>query len=211
MCSDLLCRYVKDEADGNAAFGAASEVEPKFTSYSDPASQWTAARKGPASFSYSDNYLIDTDHGVIVDVEATRSIRRAEVGATCTMLDRVRDKFDLHPERSIANTACGSGPMLGRLVDHKIAPHIPVMDQAGRKDGTWSRADFEWDAENSQCICPESEALKQFRRNYSDPRGRSRDISRKQQSSRQHRLVGRFGFTALSTLGTLGAPLRRLR
>ncbi|MFT4960282.1 MAG: hypothetical protein ACI92Z_001363 [Paracoccaceae bacterium] len=29
-----------------AAFGAASEVEPKFTSHSDPASQWTAARKG---------------------------------------------------------------------------------------------------------------------------------------------------------------------
>ena len=53
-----------------AAFGAASEVQPKFTSHSDPASQWTAARKGPAFFSYSDNYLIDTDHGVIVDVEA---------------------------------------------------------------------------------------------------------------------------------------------
>ncbi|MFW2590277.1 IS5/IS1182 family transposase, partial [Sagittula sp. SSi028] len=47
-----------------AAFGAASEVQPKFTSHSEPASQWTAARKGPAFFSYSDNYLIDTDHGV---------------------------------------------------------------------------------------------------------------------------------------------------
>ena len=33
------------------AFGAASEVQPKFTSFSDPASQWTAARKGPAFFS----------------------------------------------------------------------------------------------------------------------------------------------------------------
>ena len=28
-----------------AAFGAASEVEPRFISHSDPASQWTAARK----------------------------------------------------------------------------------------------------------------------------------------------------------------------
>ena len=53
----------------DAAFGAASEVEPKFTSHSDPASQWTAARKGPAFFAYSTNYLIDTDHSVIVDVE----------------------------------------------------------------------------------------------------------------------------------------------
>ena len=107
------------------AFGAASEVEPKFTSHSDPASQWTAARKGPAFFSYSDNYLIDTDHGVIVDVEATRSIRQAELGSTKTMLDRVKAKFDLHPERLIADTAYGPGPMLGSLVGQKIAPHIP--------------------------------------------------------------------------------------
>ncbi len=93
-----------------AAFGAASEVQPKFTSHSDPASQWTAARKGPAFFSYSDNDLIDTDHGVIVDVEATRSIRQAEVGSTKTMLNRVKAKFDLHPERLIADTAYGTAP-----------------------------------------------------------------------------------------------------
>jgi hypothetical protein len=43
------------------------------------------------------------------------------------MLDRVKDKFDLDPERIIADTAYGSGPMLGWLVDRKIAPHIPVI------------------------------------------------------------------------------------
>ena len=59
----------------DAAFGAASEVKPKFTSHSDPASQWTGALKGPAFFAYSGNYLIDTDHAIIVDVEASRSIR----------------------------------------------------------------------------------------------------------------------------------------
>jgi len=164
-------RAVKEYLDtlDEAAFGAASDVKPKFTSFSDPASQWTAARKGPAFFAYSDNYLIDTDNGVILDVEATRSIRQAEVGSTKTMLERVKAKFDLHPERLIADTAYGSGPMLGWLVDRKISPHIPVIDKAGRTDGTWTRADFEWDAENNQYICPEGEALKQFRRNYSDP------------------------------------------
>ncbi|SMC14794.1 hypothetical protein ROA7745_04664 [Roseovarius aestuarii] len=30
----------------DAAFGAATTVKPKFTSHSDPTSQWTAARKG---------------------------------------------------------------------------------------------------------------------------------------------------------------------
>jgi IS5 family transposase len=164
-------RAVREYLDtlDEAAFGAASEVQPKFTSHSEPASQWTAARKGPAFFSYSDNYLIDTDHGVIVDVEATRSIRQAEVGSTKTMLERVKARFDLHPQRLIADTAYGTGHMLGWLVDRKIAPHIPVFDKSGRSDGTWSRADFEWDAENDQYICPEGHQLKQFRRNYSDP------------------------------------------
>ena len=106
---------------------------------------------------------------MIVDVEATRSIRQAELGSTKTMLDRVRTRFDLHPERLIADTAYGTGSMLGWRVDRKIAPHIPVLDKSGRSDGTWSRADFEWDAEKDQYVCPEGQTLKQIRRNYSDP------------------------------------------
>ena len=51
-------RAVKEYLDvlDDAAFGAATPVEPKFTSHSDPASQWTAARKGPAFFAYSTSY-----------------------------------------------------------------------------------------------------------------------------------------------------------
>jgi hypothetical protein len=52
------------------------------------------------------------------------------------MIDRVKDKFDLDPERIIADTAYGSGPMLGWLVDRKIAPHIPFSDKASRNDGS---------------------------------------------------------------------------
>jgi hypothetical protein len=43
----------------DAAFGAASEVAPKFISPSDPAAQWTGAMRGPAFFAYANNYLID--------------------------------------------------------------------------------------------------------------------------------------------------------
>ena len=94
-------RAVKEylEVLDDAAFGAASEVKPKFTSQSDPASQWTGAMKGPAFFAYSNNYLIDTDHAIIVDVEASRSIRQAEVGATRTMIARTRETFE-KPDRS---------------------------------------------------------------------------------------------------------------
>ena len=35
--------------------------------------------RGPAFFAYSDNYLIDVKFGIIMDVEASRAIRQAEV------------------------------------------------------------------------------------------------------------------------------------
>ena len=164
------------ETLNNAAFGAASPVEPKFTSHSDPASQWTGARGGPAYFAYSTNYLIDTDNGVILDVEATRSIRQAEVGSVQTMIDRVNDTFGLIPERLIADTAYGTGAMLDWLDQGRgIAPHIPVVDKSGRKDGTFERAEFTYEAEADAYTCPGGKALKQSRRAFTKPREKKPD------------------------------------
>src|SRR2546425_4147840 len=59
----------------DAAFGAASEVTPKFIAPADPATRWTAAHRGPAFFAYSANYLVNADHAIMVDVEATTAIR----------------------------------------------------------------------------------------------------------------------------------------
>jgi Transposase domain (DUF772) len=115
----------------DAAFGAASSVSPKFVSPSDPAAQWTGAMRGPAFFAYANNYLIDVKFGVIMDVEASRAIRQAEVGAAKTMIERTEQRFDLKPERLAADTAYGSGANLNWLVnDKKIAPHIPVIDKS---------------------------------------------------------------------------------
>ena len=63
----------------DAAFGGATPVTPKRINLTDPASRWTAATREAAFYSYSTNYLIDLDHAVIVDVEATTSVRQAEV------------------------------------------------------------------------------------------------------------------------------------
>lgn len=154
----------------DAAFGAASEVKPKFTSHSDPAAQWTGANKGPAFFAYATNYLIDTDNAVIVDVETSRAIRQAEVGAARTMIDRSMDKFGLYPERLIADSAYGSAPMLDWLVEqHGIAPHIPVFDKSKRTDGTFSREDFDYDHRADAYICPAGKALRQRQKTYKTP------------------------------------------
>ena len=136
----------------DAAFGAASEVMPKFISPSDPAAQWTGAMRGPAFFAYADNYLIDVKFGVIVDVEASRAIRQAEVGAAKTMIDRTEDRFGLKPARLAADTAYGSAATLDWIVNaKKIAPHIPVFDKSRRDDGSLSREDFAFDAGRNVC------------------------------------------------------------
>ena len=139
----------------DATFGAASAVTPKFVSPSDPAAQWTGALKSAAFFAYADNYLIDVKFGIIMDVEATRAIRQAEVGAAKTMIDRTEECFDIKPERLAADTAYGSARNLNWLVNVKqIAPHIPVIDKSKREDGTFSRADFTFYKEGNVYICP---------------------------------------------------------
>jgi len=144
----------------DAAFGAASEVTPKFVSPSDPAAQWTGAMRGPAFFAYADNYLIDVKFGIIMDVEASRAIRQAEVGAAKTMLERTEERFGLKPERLAADTAYGSAATLDWIVNEMgIAPHIPVIDKSKRKDGTLSREDFIWDKNNNVYICPAGKTL----------------------------------------------------
>lgn len=157
------CQAVKDYLAtlDDAAFGAASDVVPKFVSPSDPAAQWTGARRGPAFFAYANNYLIDTANAVILDVEASRAIRQAEVGAARAMLDRVADRFGVKPARLAGDSAYGAATMLAWLVNEKqIAPHIPVFDKSKREDGTFSRADFKWDADRNLFVCPQGKMLK---------------------------------------------------
>jgi hypothetical protein len=145
----------------DTAWGAASDVVPKFVSPSDPAAQWTGAHKGPAFFAYSDNYLIDVKFGVIVDVEASRAIRQAEVGAAKTMIERTEERFGLKPERLAADTAYGAAGMLNWLVEEKgIAPHIPVNDKSQRDDGTFSRSDFQYDPTSDLYHCPGGKQLR---------------------------------------------------
>ena len=155
-------RAVKDYLANldNEAYGAASDKVPKFVSPSDPAAQWTGAQKSKAIFAYADNYLIDVKFGIIMDVEASRAIRQAEVGASRTMIQRTEDRFGIKPDWLAADTAYGSAANLAWLVDEKdIEPHIPVIDKSDRGDGTFSRSDFDYDPARDIFICPAGRML----------------------------------------------------
>jgi transposase len=144
----------------DAAFGAATEVTPKFISPADPAARWTGAHGGQAFFAYSTNYLIDTDHAIIVDVEATTAIRQAEVLAAKRMIERAKERFNLYPKRLLGDSAYGSAEMLGWLVhEHGIEPHVTVFDKSARKDGTFSREDFQYDPVGEVYVCPGGKTL----------------------------------------------------
>ena len=124
----------------DAAFSGATPVEPKVISPTDPAARYTASANSVAGYAYSDNYLIDLKHAVIMDVEATTTVRQAEVGAAKTMLDRTAEQFEVAPSRLVADAGYGSAEMIGWLVDERgIEPHVKLMDKSERTDGTFSR------------------------------------------------------------------------
>jgi transposase len=166
-------RSVREYLDtlDEVAWGAASEVKPKFVSKSDPAAQWTGALKGHAFFAYATNYLIDLEHAVIVDVEASRAIRQAEVGAARAMIERTQDRFGLWPARLAADSAYGSADHLAWLVHERgIEPHIPVIDKSERQDGTFSRSEFTYDHAEDIYVCPAGKPLRPPQKPYRHPR-----------------------------------------
>jgi len=132
---------------------------PKVISPVDPCSAWTAKANKRVQFGYGLNYLIDIEHAVIVDVEATPARTYDEVAATKTMITRTEERLGLKPDRLAADTAYGTGKFLGWLIGKGITPHIPVWDNSARGDGTFSRADFTFDRERNVYICPEGKLL----------------------------------------------------
>lgn len=127
---------------------------PKQVSLTDPQAAWVARKNTDPFFAYDANYLIDNKAGIIVDAEGTRANRIAEIAITETMIERVKDRFDLRPRRLAGDTAYGAVRLLKWLVDRNITPHIPVWDKSARSDGTFSRADFVFVQERNVYICP---------------------------------------------------------
>ena len=149
-------RSVREYLDtlDEAAWGAASETVPKFISRSDPAAQWTGAHKGHAFFAYADNYLIDLKAAIIVDVEATRAIRQAEVGAARTMIERTEGAHlalsrALGCRQATARPRCSDGSLTSTR-----SSRTSGVRQIGPRRGTFSREDFAYDLEHDLYVCP---------------------------------------------------------
>ena len=148
-----------------------SMTPAKKVSQTDPMARWTSAAGGPAYYAYSTNYLVDTDSGIIVDVEATPALRTPEVWSTKTMIERVKDRFGVETRKLIGDTAYGTAEFLNWMVNEAgIEPHVPVWDRGEGKDGMLGRSDFAYDVETDCYTCPNGKQLLKSRRNYKVPR-----------------------------------------
>jgi len=148
------------DGDGGGSGGSGSRSKPaKEVSLTDPQAAWVARPGVDPFFAYDANYLIDNKVGIILDAEGTRANRIAEIAVTQTMVERVRRRFDLQPQRLAGDTVYGAVRLLKWLVDRQIAPHIPVWDKSARSDGTYSRADFVFDRSRNIYICPNGKLL----------------------------------------------------
>jgi hypothetical protein len=81
-----------------------------------PRNASTSAHVGQSFFAYSSNYLIDVEHAIIVDVEATTSIRQAEVLAASRMIERYGSLRPLSCAAQRRRRPYGSVEMLGRIL-----------------------------------------------------------------------------------------------
>jgi len=149
-----------EDGDGGGSSGSGNRSKPpKEVSLTDPQATWIARPGVDPFFAYDANYLIDNKVGIILDAEGTRANRAVEIAITQTMVERVRRRFDLRPQRLAGDTAYGAARLLKWLVDHQIAPHVPVWDKSARTDGTFSRADFIFDRERNVYVCPAGKLL----------------------------------------------------
>jgi transposase len=141
--------------DGGGSSASGNRSKPaKAVSLTDPQAAWVARPSVDPFFAYDANYLIDNKAGIILDAEGTRANRIEEIAVTQTMVERVRRRFDLQPQRLVGDTAYGAVRLLKWLVDRNITPHVPVWDKSARPDGTFSRADFVFDRERNIYACP---------------------------------------------------------
>ena len=157
--ADSSSRPVREYLEALDAGNPVHPGEARYLSPTDPAAAWNG-KEGRGKFGYFNNYLIDTEHAVIVDVEATPARLSQEIVATKAMLERVDQRHALRPDKLAADKAYGTGPFLGWLSRRGIVPHIPVLDRQHQTDGLLPRGVFTFDPDKNHYTCPENKILK---------------------------------------------------
>jgi len=132
---------------------------PKYLSPTDPAAAWSI-KHGVGVFAYETNLLVDTAHGIIVDVEATPARLSQEIVAAKAMLARAEAAFGFAPSCLGADKSYGTGPFLAWLLARGVDPHVPVLDRTAQTDGMFTRESFTHIEAEDAWRCPSGHMLR---------------------------------------------------
>jgi len=149
------------------ALDAAMSPEPdeprheaaKYLSPTDPAAAWSI-KHGVGVCAFETNLLVDTAHGIIVDVEATPARLSQEIVAAKAMLARAAGVFGFAPSCLGADKSYGTGPFLTWLLARGVDPHIPVLDRTAQTDGMFTRESFTYMEAEDAWRCPSGHTLR---------------------------------------------------
>ena len=75
------------------------------------------------------------------------------------MVERTRERFGLLPSRLAADSAYGSGRLVGWLIARGIEPHVPLLDRVTQTRGVLTRAEFRYDRKRDLYVCPAGHEL----------------------------------------------------
>jgi len=160
--SRTLREYLTEVETANPTPASENQTPPAESdkvSSSDSDATWATKGGVPPQLSYYDNYLIDKESNVILDVEATPARFSQEVAAARTMIERAQATFSIEPQSLGADKAYGSGEFLAWLLEREIAPHIRVIDRTRQNTEYFSRDDFVFEPAINAYRCPAGKLL----------------------------------------------------
>jgi hypothetical protein len=94
----------------DAAYGAATQAVPKFVSPSESCRPVDRRNEERRILRLRRQLSHRRQVRIIMDVEASRAVRQAEVGASRTMIERTQACFGIKPQWLAGDTAYGSAP-----------------------------------------------------------------------------------------------------
>jgi Transposase DDE domain len=113
----------------------------------------------PAELGYFNNYLIDNQSCVIVDVQATTARLSQESAAAREMITRSAERRGRFPQSVAADTTYGNGELLAWFEERNITPYIRVKESPAPKTNLYGIEKFTYVAETNSYQCPEGKRL----------------------------------------------------
>jgi len=130
-------------------------------SVTDPEAGWLCRPDKPEGFHYLTHQTIDTENGIIVDVNVTPGNAPDCISYT-EQLDRSAEsliEFGIEVEAVCVDSAYDTALIHKEIEDRKLTIYTPKKDTSDCSKTEYKRDDFTYDAQTDEFTCPHGEKL----------------------------------------------------